>query len=87
MTALKAGRPMIVVPFGQDQPDNAYRAERLGVARVVPRESYSVKIVAPILEKMLSDRSVAAKAAALASKVNGEDGVANACRYIENSLA
>jgi rhamnosyltransferase subunit B len=31
--ALRAGRPMLVVPFGQDQPDNARRCVRLGVAR------------------------------------------------------
>ena len=28
--ALRAGRPMLVVPYGWDQPDNAYRIERLG---------------------------------------------------------
>ena len=33
--ALRAGRPMLVVPFAHDQPDNAARVRRLGVARVV----------------------------------------------------
>ncbi len=34
--ALRAGRPMLVVPFGQDQPDNARRVVGLGVARTIP---------------------------------------------------
>ena len=33
--ALSAGCPILAVPFAHDQPDNAYRIERLGVARVV----------------------------------------------------
>ena len=86
-TALKAGRPMICVPFAQDQPDNAHRAARLGVARVVPRAAYRADVVAPILEKMLTDPAIAAKSSALARKVNQEDGIANACRFIENFLA
>lgn len=39
--ALRSGRPQVVVPFGNDQFDNAWRAERLGVARVVPRPRLS----------------------------------------------
>ena len=33
-------RPMLVVPFGFDQPDNAARAVRLGVALTLPRRGY-----------------------------------------------
>src|SRR5262249_14925638 len=32
--AMRAGRPMLVVPFSHDQPDNAERLRRKGVARV-----------------------------------------------------
>ena len=38
--ALRAGRPMLVVPHAHDQPDNAARATRLGVARTVRQHSY-----------------------------------------------
>ena len=31
--ALRAGRPMLVVPWSHDQPDNASRVARLGVGR------------------------------------------------------
>ena len=37
--ALRAGRPMLIVPFGQDQPDNARRCVRLGVARTIARKA------------------------------------------------
>ena len=35
--ALRAGRPMLVVPWSHDQPDNAERVRRLSVTRVVER--------------------------------------------------
>jgi len=35
--ALRAGRPMLVTPYGWDQPDNAYRIERLGAGLHLPR--------------------------------------------------
>ena len=38
--ALRAGVPMLVVPFAHDQPDNAARVRRLGVARVLSRRAY-----------------------------------------------
>jgi UDP:flavonoid glycosyltransferase YjiC (YdhE family) len=39
--AMRAGRPMLVVPFSHDNPDNAERLARLGVARTVPRAACS----------------------------------------------
>ena len=44
-SALRAGRPMVVVPFAHDQPDNANRVAQLGVARVVYPQQYSAKRV------------------------------------------
>src|SRR5918912_616184 len=39
--ALRAGQPMLIVPFGQDQPDNARRCVALGVARTISRQSFN----------------------------------------------
>ena len=37
--AFRAGRPMLVVPFAHDQPDNAHRLQRLGLAEILyPRQ-------------------------------------------------
>lgn len=39
--ALRFQVPSLVIPFGYDQPDNAERLRRLGVARVLPRRRCS----------------------------------------------
>jgi len=33
--AMRAGRPALIVPFAYDQPDNAARLARLGIARTI----------------------------------------------------
>jgi UDP:flavonoid glycosyltransferase YjiC (YdhE family) len=38
---LRAGVPMLIVPFERDQPANALRCERLGLASVLPHRSSS----------------------------------------------
>src|ERR1700688_473054 len=60
--AMRAGRPMLVVPFAYDQPDNAARVERLGIARQVSRTKYTAQRVAAELRALLEDSRYAAKA-------------------------
>ena len=81
--ALRAGRPMLVVPFAHDQPDNADRAARLGVARVVPPGRYRAARVAAALRALLDDPAVAARAAAVGAEVRREDGAAAAAVALE----
>jgi UDP:flavonoid glycosyltransferase YjiC (YdhE family) len=38
---LREGVPMLIVPFERDQPVNAFRCERLGLASVLPHQSSS----------------------------------------------
>lgn len=82
-TALAAGRPMIVVPFAYDQPDNAARVERLGVARVVYPQQYSALRVRRELESLLNDQGVAERAGVIGSAVSIEDGGLAAARALE----
>lgn len=77
-TALAAGRPMVVVPFAHDQPDNAARAERLGVARVIYPDSYSAAGVGRALESLLSDAAVRARGEEIGAEVSAEDGAGTA---------
>ena len=44
--AMHAGRPMLVVPHAHDQPDNAHRLARLGIARVLWPRRYTPARVA-----------------------------------------
>ncbi len=80
--ALRSGRPMIVVPFSHDQPDNATRVERLGVARVIPRRRYNRNRIAEALRLLVADQHAQDKAAQAGAVVQQEDGVARACEVI-----
>jgi UDP:flavonoid glycosyltransferase YjiC (YdhE family) len=81
--ALRAGCPMLVVPFAHDQPDNAARVERLGVARSLPRRSYNADRAASLLQELLADPDAKVKAADIASRIQQETGVRTACDAIE----
>jgi UDP:flavonoid glycosyltransferase YjiC (YdhE family) len=82
--ALAAGRPMLVVPFAFDQPDNAARLQRLGVARTIPRKHYTAGRVCSELKQLLTDAAYAASAGEAAQRIAEEDGVRAACDAIEN---
>jgi UDP:flavonoid glycosyltransferase YjiC (YdhE family) len=81
--ALAAGRPMLVVPFAFDQPDNAARLKRLGLARAVPRRHYTAQRAYAELEHLLKDPAYAASAAVAARKIANENGVKAACDAID----
>jgi UDP:flavonoid glycosyltransferase YjiC (YdhE family) len=84
--ALAAGRPMLIVPFAFDQPDNASRLKRLGVARSIPRAKYTAERAATELEKLLNDVRYQTASTAIAQKLSTEDGVRAACDAIEAVL-
>jgi UDP:flavonoid glycosyltransferase YjiC (YdhE family) len=85
--ALRAGKPMIVVPWSHDQPDNAMRVAKLGVARVIPRSRYGADRVARELKLILGGSgyatTYATAAHATACEMEGEEGVAAACAGLE----
>ncbi len=81
--ALRAGRPMLVMPFSHDQPDNALRMQRLGVARVLPRERYTASRAARSLQRLLSEPIYSERAAAARERMAGEDGLRAACDALE----
>lgn len=84
--ALRAGRPMLVMPYSHDQPDNAARVERLGTSQIIPRKQYSAKRVAKQLYELLKNPSYAAKALEVGGIIRAEDGVGLACDAIEKQL-
>jgi len=84
--SLRAGRLQLIVPHGFDQPDNADRCVRRGVARTVSRYRYTASTVARELAGLISDRSYAEHAAKLGAIVGRENGVATACDAIEATL-
>ncbi len=85
--AMRAGRPMLFVPYGWDQPDNAARVERTGAAFSVSKEHYNVETAARMLNRLLSHSSYARNAAGLARQVAQENGTRDACNAIEDLLS
>ncbi len=81
--ALRAGKPMLVMPYSHDQPDNARRVRRLGVARVVTRRQYRAERVAHLLRGLLHQPRFYEKARSTAELLAGEDGLAQACDALE----
>ena len=84
--AMRSGRPMVVVPFAHDQPDNARRVERLGISRTVPRQQYSVNGAVGALRCVLEDPIYAQRAADVGQRVRADDGVGAACPALEQVL-
>jgi UDP:flavonoid glycosyltransferase YjiC (YdhE family) len=84
--ALAGGRPMIVVPHAHDQFDNAFRAERLGVARTLDARRYSSERAARLLVA-LEDPGVVQRAKDVALKVRSENGVDVAAAQIVRQAA
>jgi len=83
---LRAGVPHLIMPYAHDQPDNAARCRRLGVAEIISRDRYNAANAVNMLRKILSERSYAAKAAAKGKVVRSEDGTKVACDAIEDIL-
>jgi UDP:flavonoid glycosyltransferase YjiC (YdhE family) len=80
---LRAGRPMLIMPYSHDQPDNARRMKRIGVARVIQRSQYKPWRVARRVRAMLADPECAEQARIAAEEVARENGVKTACDALE----
>lgn len=83
---LRAGVPHLIMPYSHDQPDNAARCERLGVAKTISRNFYTASNAAKILNDILSDSSYKAKAKGASEIVKTEHGTKIACDAVENIL-
>lgn len=78
--ALAAQKPMLLVPFAHDQPDNSARAARLGVARVLPRWRYGR--AAGVIARILADRAMHEAAARAGAVIRAERGAERAAAHI-----
>jgi rhamnosyltransferase subunit B len=83
---LRAGVPHLIMPYGHDQPDNAARCRRAGVAEIVGRDDYTAETAAQELAKILSERRYAEAARNAAEKVDAEGGAKTAADAIETVL-
>jgi rhamnosyltransferase subunit B len=84
--AMRSGRPMMVVPHAHDQPENARRLVRLGIARTISRRRYRSDRVVTELEQLLGDPSYSQLASEVGEQIRREDGVQAACDALEALL-
>jgi UDP:flavonoid glycosyltransferase YjiC (YdhE family) len=84
--ALRSGRPMLVVPHGHDQFDNAHRVTKLGVARTLHPKRYRVPRVATELSRLLND-DYRARGESVAAIVRAEGGAVSAVEALESCAA
>lgn len=84
--ALRAGQPMLIVPFGQDQPDNARRCVQLGVGRTLSPSRFTVPRVVSELSELLDNPNYSEQAAKVGQRVREENGTKAACDAIEEVL-
>lgn len=80
---LAAGVPQLVMPMGHDQPDNAARLKRLGVAESLSPHRYRARAVAAALGRLISSEQVKVNCRAAAERLNGSNAVVTACEVIE----
>ncbi len=83
---LRAGVPHLIMPFSHDQPDNAERCRRAGVAEVIGRDKYTAETAARKLKKLLNAKNYKSNAAEAARIVKAENGTETACDAIESVL-
>lgn len=80
---LRAGKPMLIMPYSHDQPDNARRMRRLKVARVIQKKDYTPLRVARKIRAMLEKPLYARRAATIPVRLAHENGVKTACDALE----
>jgi UDP:flavonoid glycosyltransferase YjiC (YdhE family) len=86
MKALWHGRPMVLVPWGRDQPGVAARAEALGVARVVDRAEASAEMIERAVGLVLDDERMVEAARAHSDRLRATDPPATAAALIGELL-
>ncbi len=84
--ALRAGKPTLIVPHANDQPDNASRVERLGMARILSPRRYRAARVARELKLLLDEPRYGQHAQAVAAQVREEGGAKAACDALAQVL-
>lgn len=82
--ALFHGVPMVLLPWDRDQPGVAARAERLGVAQVVPRPEVNPDVVGRAVSAVLSEPEYRETATRESERLKKIDAAETACRLVES---
>ena len=58
MKALWHGKPMVLIPWGRDQPGVAARAQALGVAEVVSRTEATAATIGAAVRRVMANKAL-----------------------------
>jgi UDP:flavonoid glycosyltransferase YjiC (YdhE family) len=84
--ALRAGRPMLVVPHAHDQHDNALRAVRIGVARALDARRFTARRASGELGALLAGRRYASASERVRQVLATENGPEAATRAMLDAV-
>ncbi len=84
---LRAGTPHLVMPMAIDQPDNADRLVRLGVADWLKPRAFRSEAVAAKLDRLLTSPTVATACRNIARRFDRIDIRSETCAVIEDFAA
>ncbi len=83
---LSAGLPQLLMPMAYDQPDNAARLKRLGVAEAIPPGKFRGPAVARALDRLLIDEKIHERCHHWARQCNTGAAISAACEAMEELL-
>jgi UDP:flavonoid glycosyltransferase YjiC (YdhE family) len=87
MQVIAAGKPSLILPRTLDQFDQAARAQKLGVAEVLPFKKLSEdELLAGVLSVLSDSKKTDRKLRDIAKLFTPEDGVRVACEQIHRLL-
>jgi len=81
--ALRAGIPQLIQPMAHDQLDNLGRLRELGVGDGLHPRQFKAKRIAAMLDRLLHDPALKARARAVSQRFDGADWIEETCRQIE----
>ena len=84
--ALAAGTPLVIIPQGRDQDDNAERIQRTGVGLALPRDAEPATIAAAI-RRVLREPSFRIAARRMGADIAAAGGGARAAEIVDRVAA
>jgi MGT family glycosyltransferase len=77
------GKPRVVLPLFWDQYDNAQRVDELGYGVRLPTYAFDDEDLTGAIDRLVADRDLEAKLAAIAARLQAEPGTVKAADLIE----
>jgi len=82
--AIRAGIPQLICPLSHDQPDNATRLQRLGLARILVPKRFTANRMAADLDRLLNSASTANACLRLQERQRSDPGIDRTLALIES---